>query len=459
MSAQGEPEKGFGSRSIQALALAATFGVLFAATRLAPEFEGHLRTVSAVGFLLLAGTLLSELLEIIGLPHLSGYLLAGVLGGPHVLHLVDHHTVEGLSRVNALALALIALAGGAELRIDTLRGLSKSLGVAMLVQSVFVLAASAGAFVALAPSIPFVQGFSFWPVLGVALLWGVLSVSRSPAACLAILSQTRARGPVSTFSLAFVMASDVVVVVLLAIATMIARLLLGSAEGFSLHSFEALGHELLGSVAVGTTLGLVLAAYLRLVGGQFLLVLLGVGFVLTDFLRYVHFDPLLAFLTAGFVVQNMTGQGARLLHEVEKMASVVFVIFFATAGAHLDLPLLARLWPVALVLAGSRAAATFVAARLSSRLAGDVPTVRAWGWSSLISQAGLTLGLAVVVGRAFPTFAEGFRSLAIAVVALNEVIGPILFKLALERAGETHREDLAVRTSLAPKPRATSGPA
>ena len=60
-----------------------------------------------------------------------------------------------------------------------------------------------------------------------------------------------------------------------------------------------------------------------------------------------------------------------------------------------------------------------------------------WGAAPLISQAGLTLGLSVVIEKAFPQFGVGFRSLAIATVAINEFIGPILFKIALDRNGES----------------------
>jgi Kef-type K+ transport system membrane component KefB len=451
MSGHGGAPKGFGTRLVQAFALAVTFGLLFGATRLTPELEGQLGTVAAIGFLLLAGTLMSELLETIGLPHLSGYLLAGIIGGPYILHLVDHHTVERLSPVNTLALSLIALAGGAELRMSMLREVAKSLGYAMVLQSFLVWAVMAGVFLACSRFIPFVAGLSFAELFGVSLLWGVLSIARSPSACMGILAQTRAKGPVATFSLAFIMASDVVVVVLLAVALMIARPLITGSGGFSLQDVQVLGHHLIGSIAFGTTLGLTLAAYLKLVGRGLLLVLLAIGFALSDFLRYVHVDPTLAFLVAGFVVQNLTAQGQKLLHAVEQAGSIVFVVFFATAGAHLNVPLLKQMWPIAITLCVMRALTTYGAARMSSRLAGDGPTVRAWGWSSLVSQAGFALGLANVIATTFPTIGAGFQALAIASVAINEMIGPVLFKFAVDRAGETAHDDTAVsRTSLAP---------
>jgi hypothetical protein len=47
--------------------------------------------------------------------------------------------------------------------------------------------------------------------------------------------------------------------------------------------------------------------------------------------------------------------------------------------------------------------------------------------------------MAAVVERAFPTFGAGYRALAIAAVAINEMIGPVLFKMALDKAGESGR--------------------
>jgi Kef-type K+ transport system membrane component KefB len=424
------------TRLVQALSLGIVFLLLFGVTRVAPEVDSHLGTLSGIGFLLLAGTLLSELLETVGLPHLSGYLLAGIIGGPHVLHLVDHDTVENLSPVNTMALALIALGGGAELRIATLRAVGRSVAYGLSLQSAIGLVTLGGVFLLLSSHVPFAKDLPWPSLVAVALLWGTLAVSRSPSACLGVLAQTRAKGPLASYSLASIMASDVVVVVLMACVIVAVRpLIMGG--GMSVDNLRVLGHEIVGSVAVGTSLGLALSLYLRLVGKNLLLVLVGLGLGLTEFMRYIHIDPLLSFLTAGFVVQNLSLQGDKLLHAVEQASSLVFIVFFATAGAHLDLPLLAALWPIALGLSSARALVTVVTAGWASRIAGDPAVIRRWGWSAFISQAGLTLGLSVVIVRTFPEFGEGFRSLVIATVALNEMVGPVLFKYALDRTGES----------------------
>ncbi len=437
----GAPTKRMAAdRLMQGAGLGAVFAAMFALHHAQPAPFGSGVVIASMGFLLLAGMLASELLEIVQLPHLTGYIAAGVVAGPHVLHLVDHGTVKQLEQVNTLALALIALAGGLELRIAEVQRVMRTLSWAMLVQTVIVLVAGTLLFMGVSRFVPFAQGLPFTALLGVGLLWGVLAVSRSPSATLAILSQTRAQGPLSRFSLAFVMSSDVVVVMMMAVTIAIARPLLEPGAHVSLSDLDVLLHEITGSVSLGTTLGLVLIAYLRLVGRQVLLVLVALGFVLSEGLRYLRFDPMLTFLCAGFVVQNMSAQGDKLLHAIEDTSSIVFVVFFATAGAHLDLPLLGQLWPVALALCGGRAVASLIAHSISMRIAGETGAVRSWGWSSLMSQAGLTLGLSAVIEHSFPTFGPGFRSLVIATVAVNEVVGPVLFKLGLERAKEVQSE-------------------
>ncbi|MCC7194506.1 MAG: cation:proton antiporter [Gemmatimonadaceae bacterium] len=464
MSATGS--KSWRVRAVQLLVLLITLGVAWAARYTVVADSGVASAIAGLGLLLLAGILVSELAEVVGLPHLTGYLLAGILAGPHVLGLVGDEAVERLGVLNELALALIALAGGAELRIDGLRKALRSLAWAHLFQTGAILVAVGGAFMAMKRFLPFLDGMGWTATTMVALLWGVLAATRSPSAVLGILTQLRPKGPLTEMTLAFVMSSDVVVILLLALTIAAARVGLDPAAGFSLSTFADVGHELLGSGALGTTLGIVLAAFLWLgarksarggaslpegppadpdvpadagAGGDrnLLLVLIALGLPLSALLKYIHLNPLLSFMVAGFVVQNFSRGGERLLHAIEQTGAVVFVVFFATAGAHLDLPGFVQIWPVALTLAGLRLAVTIVAARAASRVAGDAPVIYRWGWSGLVSQAGLALGVALLIVREFPAFGEGFRTLAIGVVGVNELLGPVLFKLALDRTGES----------------------
>ena len=444
--------KGAGTRLMHALLLFGFGAMIFFVTRAVPEVHGGLWTITAVGFLLLAGTLTSELLEPLRLPHLTGYLLAGIAAGPHVLRLVDEHTVKTLSPINMLSLALIALAGGAELDFAAMRKGARGLAWATVVQCLLVLVVVGGCFIAVRPLIPFTRGLGIGSLIGVALLWGALAVTRSPSATLGILSQTRASGPLATFTLSFVMASDVVVVILVAVVLGAVKPLIDPSASFAISSFVTLGHELFGSVALGTTLGLIIAAYLRLINRQMLVVLLLLGFGASTVLDYLRFDSLLTFMVAGFIVRNLSKQGHKFIAYIEQTGSVVYVVFFATAGADLDVPLLRQLWPVALLLAASRGTITWVGARISGALAKDPPILRNWSWAGLVSQAGLALGLSVIVARDFPGIGPPFRALAIATIAINEMVGPVLFKLALDRNGETSKVQAPSFPSMPPPP-------
>jgi Kef-type K+ transport system membrane component KefB len=442
MSGSAKAPRPLGDRLLEAAVVLSLLGLLVSARRLFPALGSGAGTIASVGILLLGGTVFANLLELVGLPHLTGYLLAGVATGPYALGLVDHHAVEDLTPVNQLALSLIALAGGAELRIASLKSGLRSLAWATLWQNLLVMVVLALVFIAARPLLPFLAGVPLTGVVGVGLLWGVIAVTRSPSATLGILSQTRAKGPLASFTLNFVMSSDVVVVVLLAVVMTIARPLIIPGTTFSLKAFRDLGMEVLGSISVGTTLGLLLAAYLRLVGGRGLVVLLiALGLVFTQLFDYLHFDWLLIFMAAGFVVQNLSKQGEPFVTSIESMGEVVYVVFFGVAGAHLDLPILRGLWPVALLFAGARAAMSVVAGRVASRFAQDPPALRAWGWSGMVSQAGLALGIASNVQAEFPAFGAGLGALAVATVAMNEMVGPVIFKAALDRCGETASAD------------------
>jgi Kef-type K+ transport system membrane component KefB len=402
-----------------------------------PTGSGRLETLAALGFLLLTGTLASEVLEGFGIPHLTGYLLAGILAGPQVGHLLDHETVERLAPVSTLALALIGFAGGAELRLELLRSGLRTLVVTTALQNVLGIVVCGGAFMVACRFLPFAVGEPWKVVLAMGLLWGVLATSRSPSAALGVLSQTRATGPLARYSLSFVMVSDVVVVVVMAAVLAVAKPLVDPTAELSFATFRALGHEFVGSVSVGTTLGLLLVAYFKFVGRHLVIVLIALGLGFSEVLRYLRLEVLLTFLTAGFVVQNLSKQGHAFLEALEEVGSIVFVVFFATAGAHLDVALLKQSWPIALALCTTRAVTAWGANRAGTAWAREEGAVRRWGFAPLVSQAGITLGLSATLATVFPTFGPGMRAVAVATVAINEMIGPILFKFALDRAGES----------------------
>jgi Kef-type K+ transport system membrane component KefB len=396
----------------------------------------------ALGFLLIAGTVGGRVAAFFGLPRLTGYLCVGVAAGPHGFALFGKPEVEALTLINGLALAFIALQAGADLTMAMLKRSLKSLLFASLSHTVVLGGGMVVVFWALARFMDFTSGLELATLLALAGVWAAMAVSKAPAATLAILGETRAQGPVSEHSLGVVVLLDVFVLVLFSVALMIARSQMDpAAAGLSLHAFEALGMEIFSSVAAGTTFGLVIAMWFAWVGREKLLFTVVLAYGVTAFCQYFHYDTLLVFVVAGFVVMNLTRQGEELVHTTESAGAAVMVVFFATAGAKLDLGALRTAGAVAAGLTFGRIFLTWLACQVGHVLARDPAPVRRYAHTSFISQAGVTIGLAAIVHEELGVPGAGIATLAIAVVSINELIGPIAFKIGLSRAGEVRAAD------------------
>jgi hypothetical protein len=114
----------------------------------------------------------------------------------------------------------------------------------------------------------------------------------------------------------------------------------------------------------------------------------------------------------------------------------VFVIFFAIAGAELDLAAFASLAPVVLALAMIRGAAILGGSRAGARVGGADPVVTREIWTGLVSQAGVALGLATIIAERLPDLGRAMQVLIVGIIAINESVGPVLFRRGLARAGE-----------------------
>jgi Kef-type K+ transport system membrane component KefB len=199
-------------------------------------------------------------------------------------------------------------------------------------------------------------------------------------------------------------------------------------------------------VVVGAALGGAVALYLRFVQRELLMFAILIAFFGAEIARLAHVETLLTLLVAGFVTENATRQGEALRHAMERSAAPVFVVFFALAGAAMALGEVATLWPIVLPIAIVRALALWGGSALGARWAGAGDAERHYVWMGLVSQAGVAIGLASVVAEAYPERGAQMRTLFLAVLTLNQTLGPILFRYALMKSGElqgSEREPVA----------------
>jgi hypothetical protein len=111
-------------------------------------------------------------------------------------------------------------------------------------------------------------------------------------------------------------------------------------------------------------------------------------------------------------------------------------VFFGLAGAGLHLDALWRLGPWIVLIIGLRTVALRAGLRWAGHAPNVTPILARSGWMGLISQAGLALGMATVVRRAFPAWGVSLEALILAMIGVHELVGPILLRRALRLAGE-----------------------
>ena len=411
---------------------------LIGATMLGVQRLGPPAVTSTValplGFALIAAYFLGLAAERLRLPRLSGYLLFGLLCGPYLLNVITSRMAADLQVVNGLALALIALVAGLELNVRHIRA---------HLRNVFVVGAAAlfGTMLVLTvvlwlawDLLPFGAIDSAYARLAAALITAALVASFSPTVTIAVITESRSRGPLTELVMAIVIVADLLLILVFAMALQLTRWT-AAAEPATVGVGVQLSWDIIGSLAFGAIVGAAFAAYLRVVRREITLVLLAVCGLLAIVAPLLHFELILAALAAGLVVENVAPpEGGELRIAIERGALPVLVAFFAAAGASLQLDALAAVGLLALLLAGLRLLLIWGICRLVLQRA---PVQHGQSvWMGLISQAGVTLGLATIVAAEFPDWGARVRTLIIALTGLHVLIGPILFKAALQRAGE-----------------------
>jgi Kef-type K+ transport system membrane component KefB len=422
----------------RSIAFLLILGIVVLIQRVEPAGSATI-TALPLGFSLIAAYLLGGVVEWVRLPRLSGYLLFGLVCGPYILNLITASMARELQLVNGFALALIALMAGLELNA---RRLWPQLRILLTIGSVVI----AGTMAVLTAILWLLWPWLPLPALGggsgqlaAALVTAALVASFSPTVTIAAIAELRARGPLTDLIMAIVVLADLVLIVVFALAMEFARWTLASAEaevGFA----AQLSWEIFGSLAFGGIVGALFAFYLRFVRRELTLVLLGVCALLAIVAPVLHFELILAALAAGLVVENLAPpEGDDLRNAIEGGALPVLVVFFAAAGASLQLDVLAVIGTVALALAVVRLGLVRAMAGIGVRLAGMADTPARLMWMGLISQAGVTLGLATIAATEFPEWGDQVRTLIVALTGLHVLVGPILLKACLSRAGEIDR--------------------
>jgi Kef-type K+ transport system membrane component KefB len=275
------------------------------------------------------------------------------------------------------------------------------------------------------------------PPLLTALAFGVIASSTAPAGTIAVLHQYRARGPLTTTLLGVVALDDALGIILFALV------LAASASGSLVGNLGSAVLSIVGALALGLAAGKGLAltapharrAVLRLP------IALGAILLVVGIAEVLGLSSLLAAMALGFFARHFSRASAdRIFGPIEFLEEAVFVVFFTVAGAHFEPAVFLNANYIALMAAYfvARIAGKILGAWLGARLAGAPDPVVRWLGLGLVPQAGVAIGLALLLSHT-PAFAAGSRTILnviLGTTVLYEILGPLTTRLALQRAGE-----------------------
>ena len=128
------------------------------------------------------------------------------------------------------------------------------------------------------------------------------------------------------------------------------------------------------------------------------------------------------------------------------------ISFFVISGSGLGLDVF-RDWQivvVGLVFILFRSLGKIEGAKISSKMMKCEPTVQKYLGITLLPQAGVALGMSLVAMQQLDSLSGRLiRSIALFAVLIYELVGPLLTKIALDRAGEIHEKPITPRRKAA----------
>ena len=398
---------------------------------------------------LIMGLLFSRLVKPLKLPAVTGYLVAGIVAGPYVLGRLGvpglgfptMEDVKSFDIICQVALGFIAFAIGNEFRLSQLRQTGRAATVVAFVQALaatlFVDAALIGLHYVIPDKLP----------LSDAIVLGAIATATAPAATLMVVRQYKAKGELTSMLLPIVALDDAIGLMVFAVSFGIARAMISGS--FSLISILA---EPIIEVVVSLALGALMGALLTLLERAFhsgskrlslciTFVLLTVALSMLEFDVggiHVGFSSLLVCMMLGTVFCNLCDFSADLMERSDKWTAPLFVLFFVLSGAELELSVFSDLSIVGigLVYILFRSLGKCAGAGAGCSLMHCSPNVTKYLGITLLPQAGVALGMSLTAAQTLGSAGALIRNIALFSVLIYELVGPLLTKIALTRAGD-----------------------
>jgi len=414
----------------------------------------HWNILLDIAVALLAGLAMSRAAKLVGFPAVTGYLVAGILIGPYVLGrlgftglgFLSHDHVMSYSIISETALGFIAFTIGNEFRLSDL----KKIGKQAVVLSIFEAVVATVAVDAALLIVWLIVGEEVLPLSAVITL-GAIASATAPAATLMVVRQYKAKGPVTQMLLPVVALDDAVGLVIFALSFGAAKSMTSEVDPLLIIVEPLI--EIVLSLTVGAALGFVFAYAERFFHSRSKRLAVSVTFVIltiaVSMLKFkignvnIGFSNLLTCMMLGTVFCNVCDFSAELMERVDRWTAPLFVLFFVLSGAELQLDVFLN---VTILLIGLVYIASRCIGKHFGTYAGAVimkcdPKIKKYMGITMFPQAGVALGMSLTALTVFPE-KEGLliRNIVLFGVLIYELVGPMLTKQALLKAGEIEPE-------------------
>jgi Trk K+ transport system NAD-binding subunit/Kef-type K+ transport system membrane component KefB len=406
-----------------------------------------------IGFLIvaLASNQIAILFQKVKFPLITGLIITGIISGSSMLNFIQRETLEDLDFLNDIALAIIAFSAGSELYLNDLRSRISSIKWMVIGQLFITFVMSSVLIYYAANYIPFMAKLPNATRFGIAILFGTIFVARSPSSAIAVINEMRANGPFTKTVMGVTVVKDVLVIILFAICFSLAKTLVNG-ETIGLFFLVILALELLLSFALGYAVGKLLTIPFSLklhanVKATFILVVGYAIYLFADFVKLeseiwfhheIILEPLLIAIIGSFVLTNYSKHRIEFSELLHKISPIIYIVFFTLTGASLSFQTLISVFGIALSLFVLRMVSIFFGGLFGVIVAKDNKKYALISWMPYLTQAGVALGLATIISHEFPTWGHEFETIVIAIIVLNQLIGPPLFKWSLNYVKESH---------------------
>jgi Kef-type K+ transport system membrane component KefB len=370
-------------------------------------------------------------------------MLIGIISGPYILNMVSPQIIARLEFLESLALSFIALNAGGEFRLKQFASNRKGIIYILIFQIIVVFVGAGLAFWVIGKYLDFLSHVTNEIIFGFAILFATVSVSKSPATTIGIITELNAKGKTTDTILSVTILKSIVIVLIFPLLIGWAKMYLQVAETSNIDSILPAFYQILGSIITGLIVGLLTVFYLSKTREGVGLYLLGIALILAELSSLIGLEILLSSMIVGIVVQNFSKHGNSMIKGLELFSLPIYISFFFFTGARLHLDVVSGAILITLFLVIARMLLIYLGTFLGAKLANESKINKNYSWMGYIGQAGIALGLSVLIEKSFPgMIGESFIAIVIATVVINELIGPILFKYVLNKAKETNEEEL-----------------